>query len=250
MVEMTKTLKPIAVALALAGAALTPAAGAHTVSRPGLPQGSDPVTLDPARFTTDIDNPYWPMRPGSRWISRETDDQGNAFRVVVRVTNRIKTISGGIQARVVRDVVSRKGEPVEVTDDWYAQDDLGNIWYLGEDTAEYENGKVVSREGSFEHGVDGAYAGVIMPANPEAGLCYRQEYYKGQAEDGGCILSVGEQAEASAGHFSDVVITKEFVPLEPRVLELKFFAKGVGPVQAIGISGGRDREDLVRFRRG
>jgi hypothetical protein len=134
-----------------------------------LPQGSEPVKLDPAEFTTEIDNPYWPMSPGSRWVYRETDGEGNVQRVVVTVTDRTKRIANGVEARVVRDVVSEDGEPVEITDDWYAQDADGNVWYLGERTAEYKNGEVVTRAGSFEAGVDGAQAGVMMPADPQGG---------------------------------------------------------------------------------
>ena len=98
-------------------------------------------------------------------------------------------IAAGVEARVVHDVVTEAGEFVEVTDDWYAQDAAGNVWYLGEDTTEYENGKPVSTAGSFEAGVDGAEAGVIMPADPEPGMEYRQEYFAGEAEDQGSIIS-------------------------------------------------------------
>src|ERR687892_1460333 len=106
-----------------------------------LPQGSEPVELDPAEFTTRIDNPYWPMSPGDKWVYRETDQEGALQRVEVTVTNRTKQIANGVEARVVHDVVTEYGEPVEVTDDWYAQDQDGNVWYLGEDTTEYENGR-------------------------------------------------------------------------------------------------------------
>jgi hypothetical protein len=200
-------------------------------------------------FTTRIDNPYWPMAPGSRWIYRETDAEGNEQRVVVTVTNRTKTVAAGMTARVVRDVVTEDGEPVEVTDDWYAQDGCGNVWYLGEDTTEYEDGKPVSKAGSWEAGVDGAEAGIIMPAKPRVGFEYRQEYYEGEAEDKGKILSLDEQAEVPYGHFTNVLLTKDFTPLEPKVLEYKLYAKGVGPVLVLGVSGGTDREELLRFTR-
>jgi hypothetical protein len=213
-------------------------------------QRSDAVQLDPAKFTTNIDNPYWPMKPGSRWVYRETDSDGARQRVVVTVTRRTKLIANGVTARVVHDVVTEDGKPVEVTDDWYAQDRAGNIWYLGEDTTEYENGKPVSKEGSFEAGVDGAEAGVIMPAHPRVGMRYRQEYYKGHAEDRARIFSLRERAEVPFGFFRQTLMTREENPLEPRVLEYKFYARGVGPVLAVSVSGGSDREELVRFRRG
>ena len=123
----------------------------------------------------------------------------------------------------------RGRRPVEVTEDWYAQDRRGNVWYLGEDTAEYEDGKVVSREGSFEAGVDGAQAGVIMPARPRPGLRYRQEYYAGHAEDRARVVSRREQAGVPFGHFRGVLMMREDNPLEPRVLEFKFYARGSGP---------------------
>jgi hypothetical protein len=213
-----------------------------------LPQGAEPVVLDPADFTTEIDNPYWPMAPGSRWIYREKDGEGGVQQVVVTVTGKTKRIANGIEARVVHDVVSEAGEPVEVTDDWYAQDAEGNAWYLGERTAEYENGEVISRAGSWEAGVDGAQPGIIMPAEPRPGLAYRQEYYAGEAEDRAKVLSVDEQAEVPYGRFTDVVLTKDLVPLEPRALEYKLYAPGIGPVLVLDASGASGREELLSFR--
>jgi hypothetical protein len=215
-----------------------------------LPQGSEPVNLDPADFTTEIDNPYWPMAPGSRWVYRETDEEGAVLRVVVTVTDRTKLIANGVEARVVRDVVSEDGEPVEITDDWYAQDSAGNIWYLGEDTAEYKDGKVVTREGSFEAGVDGALPGIIMPADPAPGLAYRQEYYEGEAEDRASVLGLDAQATVPFGSFDRVLETEDVNPLsEPPTVEHKYFARDVGPVLAVGISGGGGREELVSYSR-
>jgi hypothetical protein len=253
----TRVRKVIFAAVAAAVAALAVAAcgddgedATEAATSSDLPQGSEPVELDPADFTTEIDNPYWPMTPGSRWVYRETDSEGTEQRVVVTVTDRTKEIANGVEARVVRDVVTEGREPVEVTDDWYAQDSGGNVWYLGEDTAEYENGKVVTREGSFEAGVDGAQPGIIMPAVPEVGTTYRQEYYAGEAEDQGEIVSLDEQAEVPFGHFTEVLMTKDLNPLEPKVLEFKFYARDVGPVLAVSVSGGSDREELLSYRAG
>lgn len=217
-----------------------------------IPQGGERVRLDPAGFTTRIDNPYWPLRPGSRWVYRETDPEGTKQRVVVTVTTKTKKIANGITARVVHDVVTEDGKPVEVTDDWYAQDTCGNIWYLGEATKEFENGKVVSTKGSFEAGVDGAQPGIVMLAKPRAGMRYRQEYYPGHAEDRAEVLSLGEQVEVPFGFFGKggVVMTRDLNPLEPRVLEYKFYARGIGPVLAVGVSGGSDREELVSYSKG
>lgn len=214
-----------------------------------LPQGAEAVGLDPAEFTIEITNPYWPMRPGSRWVYRETDGD-TVQRVVVTVTDRTKRIANGIDARVVHDVVSEDGQPVEVTDDWYAQDSDGNVWYLGEDTAEYEDGKAVSREGSFEAGVDGAQPGIAVPAEPEVGLTYRQEYLADEAEDKAKVLRLDAQASVPFGSFDDVLQTEDINPLsEPPEVEHKFYAPDVGPVLAVGVSGGGGREELVSYTR-
>jgi hypothetical protein len=167
----------------------------------------------------------------------------------VTVTRRTKRIANGVEARVVHDVVTEDGKLVEVTDDWYAQDRAGNIWYLGEDTTEYENGRPVSKEGSFEAGVDGARPGIIMPAHPRVGMRYRQEYYRGHAEDRARVMSLRERAEVPFGFFGRTLMTRDENPLQPRGLEYKFYARGVGPVLAVSVSGGSDREELVRFRR-
>jgi hypothetical protein len=167
--------------------------------------------------------------------------------VRVRVTTRAKVILG-IDATVVRDVVREGGELVEDTFDWYAQDACGNVWYLGEDTAEYEDGEVVSTAGSWEAGVDGAQPGVIMPAEPEVGMAYRQEHAAGEAEDAAEVLGIDERAEVPVGRFTQVVLTKDFTPLEPRVLEYKLYAPSVGPVLVLEVSGGSGREELIRFR--
>ena len=238
----------------LVGAAVvalgTAAGGAVAAQGPGgkLPQGSERVNLDPADFTAKITNPYWPMKSGSRWIYRETDSQGAKQRVVVTVTDRTKKIANGVTARVVHDAVTEGGKPVEITDDFYAQDRAGNIWYLGEATTEYENGKPKSTAGSFEAGVDGAQAGVIMPARPRPGLSYREEYRKGEAEDRARIVSLREKAEVPAGYYPRVLMTRNINPLSPKSLEFKFYARGVGPVLAVSVSGGSDREELIRFK--
>jgi hypothetical protein len=252
----TKTRKLIATGLGvIAGAVPLAACGgtsgtaAPTVS--ALPQGSEPLKLDPADFSTNITNPYWPMKPGSRWVYRGTDTTGKRDRVVVTVTNKTKTTANGVEARVIRDVVTEAGRAVEITDDWYAQDRVGNVWYLGEAVRNYENGKLVDRSGSFEAGVDGAQPGIAMPANPKPGLSYRQEYYKGVAEDRGAVVTVGqEQVEVPFGHFTGVLMTRDLVPLEPKVQELKFFARDVGPLLSVHTDGAGGRAELVSYSEG
>jgi hypothetical protein len=215
-------------------------------SETGLPQGAESVELDPADFATEIDNRYWPMKPGTRWVYREIDADGSEQRVVVTVTRDTKLVMG-IEARIVRDVVSEDGELVEDTFDWYAQDADGNVWYLGEDTKEYEDGEVVTTAGSWEAGVDGALPGVIVPADPEVGVMYRQEYYAGEAEDAAEVLSLSERAQVPYGSFRDVLLTKDFTPLDPEILEYKLYAPNVGPVLVLGVSGGAGREELVEL---
>ncbi len=236
----------VAAALALSGCqAVAPKASPAPGSATALPTGSDPVELDPADFTTDITHEYWPMRPGTRWTYREVDEEGHVVAVMVTVSTRTRQIANGVTARVVRDTVTEDGALVEDTFDWYAQDDTGTIWYLGEDTAEFEGGKVASREGSFEAGVDGALPGILLPADPADGLAYRQEYYAGEAEDNAEILSTTEMADVPAGHFEDVVLTKDTITIKPDALEYKLYAPGIGPILVLGVSGGGGREELV-----
>lgn len=235
------------VATAVAGAGLSAGNGTCVI-----PNGSERVRVDPGGFTTRITNPWWPMNPGSQWVYRETDPEGLAQRGVVTVLAKTKLVANGVTARIVRDVATEDGKPVEATNDYYAQDRCGNVWYLGEATTEYKNGKPVSTQGSFEAGVDGAQAGVIVPARPKPGMGFRQEYLAGQAEDRGEIVSLQEQVEVPFGHFGRgrVLMTRDLNPLEPKSLEFKFYARGIGPVLAIAISGGADREELVRYTHG
>jgi len=260
-----KHTKTIARALAVLGTGLALAAagasggagGAAAVAgqlsqNGGLPQGSEPVDLDPVDFTTRIDNRFWPMKPGNKWVYRETDSRGTNEKVVVKVTGKTKLIANGITARVIRDTVSERGVPVEITDDWYAQDKQGNIWYLGEYVTNYSDGQAVDHAGSFEAGVDGAQAGIAMPANPKPGLSYRQEYYKGEAEDKAAVITVGEeQVQVPFGYFNeDVLMTRDLVPTEPKVQELKFYAPGVGPLLSMHTDGPGGRAALISFTKG
>jgi hypothetical protein len=206
-----------------------------------LPRGGEPVRLDPAQFTSRINHPYWPMTIGSRWVFREGEQQ-----VEVTVTGQTKKIMG-IDARVVHDVVTVNGQVQEDTLDWYAQDAQGNIWYMGEDTKEYQSGNVVSTAGSWQAGVDGAQPGILLPAHPKPGMVYRQEYLKGQAEDAAQVLSLSQRVRVPFGSFDRVLTTKDYTPLEPSVVEHKFYARGVGPVLALTVSGGSGREELLRF---
>jgi hypothetical protein len=212
-----------------------------------LPTGADPVNLDPADFSADITNPYWPMKPGTRWTYREVDEKGRSQEVVVVATTATKKLANGVTARVVRDTARVGGHIVEDTTDWYAQDAAGNVWYMGEGTAEFENGKVVSRAGSFEAGVGGALPGIIMPAKPEVEQHYRQEYFKGEAEDNGDVLALQQLVEVPTGRYEEALLTRDTSPLEPTVAEYKLYAPGVGLVLTLDVSGGSGRETLVKI---
>ncbi|HLZ38260.1 MAG TPA: hypothetical protein VKP64_11030 [Mycobacteriales bacterium] len=203
--------------------------------------------IDPANFQTTIDNPYLPLLPGTR-MRYEGASDGTPEIDTVEVTHGTKRILG-VPTVVVRDTVTRHGVVVEDTRDWYAQDLEGNVWYFGEDTKTYRNRTLVSAKGSWEAGRDGAEPGIAMKAHPRVGDRYRQEYYRGVAEDMGEVLSVDEQVRVRAGSFRRVVKTKDFSPLEPNVIEHKYYAPGVGEVLETSVRGESDRLELVAVTR-
>ena len=233
--------------IALLAAVLTLVGVRRRAKSSSLPQGTKPSKLDPSKFTTEIDNAYWPMKPGYHWVYRELED-GELQRVDVTVTDQTKVLDG-VTARVIHDRVARQGQVVEDTRDWYAQDSDGNLWYLGEDTKEYENGKVKSTEGSWAYGVDGAQPGVVVPADPKQGMTYREEYYAGHAEDAAAVLNVDSQVQVPLGRYQDALLTRNYSSLEPTVEEMKLYAKGVGPVMELLVSGGSGRTELLSFDR-
>ena len=215
-----------------------------------FPQSSEPANLNPADFTTNVTNPYFPLPVGAHWEIRVTNQEGVVQHQVITVTDKTKQMADGVEARVVHDVVSEHGKPVEITEDWYAQDKDGNVWYFGEDTAEISKSGQRDTTGSFEAGANGADAGVAMLAHPEVGQTYREEYFVGHAMDRTRVLATeGQQAEVPFGHFTDVLLTEDYSPVEPDVLELKFYAKGIGQVLAQTVSGGSEREELLSFKR-
>ncbi|HEU0041292.1 MAG TPA: hypothetical protein VFQ15_02965 [Jiangellaceae bacterium] len=172
-------------AVALAGALLagcgSSGKGAVTTaaSTPAPPpweiKGAYTASIDPANFVTTIDNPYFPLVPGTAFHYRGTKEGTKQTDDMV-VTDQTKQILG-VTATVVEDTVSENGTAVERTFDWYAQDKQGNVWYMGEDSLELKHGKLVGASDSWESGVKGALPGIIMPGNPQPGAVYRQEYY-------------------------------------------------------------------------
>ena len=207
-----------------------------------LPQGHEPAKLDAADFVDRIDHAYWPMAPGNRWVFRE-DGQ----RVEVTVTDQTKDILG-IRATVVHDVVTEDGELVEDTYDWYAQDKDGNVWYLGEATKEFENGKVKTTGGLVGGGRRWRRGRASsFPGEPKVGQPYRQEYYRGEAEDAAEVLSLDERVAVPFGRFDHVLMTKDYTPLDPKPPRTQVLRAGIGPVLVLAVSGGSEREELIRF---
>jgi hypothetical protein len=203
--------------------------------------------IDPADFptSTTVDNPYFPLVPGTTYRYIATTDEGTE-EIVVTVTNETKEIMG-VTCVVVRDTVTVDGELVEDTFDWYAQDKYGNVWYFGEESKQYEDGDLVSLEGSWKAGVDGAQPGIIMEADPVVGDLYRQEFAPGEAEDMGEVLALGETVTVPAGTFTDCLKTKDFTPMEPEVVEHKYYAPGVGVVKEVMVEGGTDIVELMEI---
>jgi hypothetical protein len=192
-----------------------------------------------------VDNPFFPVRPGMRWEYRSESADG-VETTVVEATTRTRTVLG-VACVEVRDTVRLDGQVIEDTLDWYAQHVDGTVWYFGEDTKEYEDGKVASTKGSWEAGVDGAQPGIVMPARPTVGDRYRQEYYVGEAEDVAEVVSVGGQARVPTGAYDGVVQTTDTTALDPKVRESKYYARGIGSVLTVDVAGGGSRDELVTF---
>jgi hypothetical protein len=185
-------------------------------------------TIDPADFVDVVDNPYYPLAVGSEWTYEGQTEDG-LEHIDFRVLNETRVVMG-VTCTVVRDTVTVDGELVEDTYDWFAQDVNGNVWYFGEDSTDYEDGKAVSTHGSWESGVGGAYPGIIMLGDPYDGLTYRQEYLKGEAEDMATVLSLDGTVTAGGITYTEVLKTRDFTPLDPKNFAYKYYAPGVGVV--------------------
>lgn len=204
------------------------------------------VEIDPNDFVSaDMSgNDYFPLIPLKTYTYEGVDEDNESVRVEEAYLDETKVVMG-VTCRVVRAREWINDALVEDTFDWYAQDIHGNVWYFGEDTKEIEDGEVVSTEGSWEAGVDGALPGIIMHANPIPGVWYRQEYFKGEAEDVAQILSLHESVSVSFGTFADCLQTAEWNVLEPGVVEHKFYAPGIGLVKVETVKGETGHEDLT-----
>lgn len=202
----------------------------------------------PSEFAPQVDNAWFPLRPGTTLLYRGRKD-GEPSRDRLRVLSGKKTILG-IPATVVSDKLYIRGKLEERTRDWYAQDKRGNVWYLGEDTAElFPNGSVKTHEGSWQAGVDGARAGIFMPAHPHRGQTGIQEMYEGEAEDHFRVLDLDAIVETRAAVTNHALLTKEWTPLEPGVIDHKYYVPGIGTVLEETVRGGDEVNELVAVRR-
>jgi hypothetical protein len=190
-----------------------------------------------------IDNPYWPLAPGTHWSFRSQEE-----RTETTVTPDHRLVMD-VSTVVVHDQVFNGSDLVEDTFDWYAQDAAGNVWYLGEDTTSYEDNPAGDHAGSWEAGVAGAQPGVVMLADPLPGDVYRQEFKAGEAEDIAMVRRLGAKLKVPAGSYGDVLVTEEWTPLEPDIIELKYYAKGIGVIEERQILGGDELVQLRTMRR-
>lgn len=198
-------------------------------------------TFNASNFVLGIDNPWFPLVPGTVFTYEKVTDEGTQ-QTVIEVTDQTRVILG-VTCVVVHAVETLDGELVEDTFDWFAQDAQGNVWYLGEDSTEYENGMPVSTQGSWEAGVDGAVAGVIMLAQPVVGATYAQEDAPGVAEDMATVAAFGQSVDVPYGLFPACLRTTDFTPLEPGIAEQKYYAQGVGLLLEVSDEG--ERNELV-----
>jgi len=237
--DMRKTLMLLTAAAAAAAAASTQTASAAPSHRTLPPPGD---------FVAHIDNPWFPLEPGTV-LTYKGESDGTPITDVFTVTHRTKTITG-VRATVIDDRVLTHGRVTERTRDWYAQDKAGNVWYLGEKTATYRtDGTVESREGSWQAGVDGGIAGIFMPANPKVGQSAEQEYYAGHAQDTFKILRLDVAAHTPASSSRHAMLVQETTPLEPGVIDHKVYVRDIGTVREETVKNGNERLQLVSVRR-
>jgi hypothetical protein len=201
----------------------------------------------PSRFTHGrVDNAWFPLKPGTQYVYRGSED-GDHTKDVLIATYQTREIDG-VTCRVVFDRVWTNGRLSERTHDFYAQTRTGTVWYFGERTATLDrHGHVTSREGSWESGRDGAEAGVFMPRHPRRGPSYYQEYYPGHAEDIFTVQRRGARVSVPLLRSSHALLTKETSPLEPGVVDHKYYVRDIGDVREVTVKGGSERLHLVRL---
>jgi hypothetical protein len=204
--------------------------------------------IDPSNFVATVDNQWFPLVPGTTLTYKGTKD-GEPAVDVFRITSDTKVIDG-VTCLVIKDTLTLSGKLAERTEDWYAQDREGNVWYFGEATATLDAaGKVTSTEGSWTAGVDGALPGIFMPANPQIGESMSQETYVGKAEDHFVVLLTSTPVKVLAGSYPDTLLTAEWTPLEPNVLSEKYFGKGIGTLEEVDVVGGNESLELAAIKK-
>jgi hypothetical protein len=234
------TLAPVA-ALAVAGllgaVAVSPSQAANHPAKPHHPS--------PAHFTHGrVDNPWFPLKPGTRWTYRGVEGKARTRDVMI-ATYRTSVVDG-VVCRVVLDRVWTNGRLSERTLDFYAQTRRGTVWYFAERTATLDrHGHVMSRQGSFTSGVDGAEAGVFMTPDPRPGPSYFQEHYPGHAMDIFTVVRRNARVSVPLLVSHHALLTKETTPLEPGVVDHKYYVRDVGEVREVTVKGGHERLHLV-----
>ena len=209
--------------------------------------GAGPSGAVGSRFSSDVTNPWYPLKPGTILIYKGVKD-GAPQRDVFRVTDHVKVV-GGARCIVVDDRVYSGGHLSERTSDYYTQDGRGNVWYFGEDTAELDaHGRVTSRQGTWHAGVKGAKPGIFMPAHPRVGQGHYQEYWKGHAEDRFRITSTTAKITVPFGSFKNAMRTEERTALEPGVVDSKYYVRGIGQVFEGSVKGPKETARLVSVR--
>ena len=233
-----RLLSPSAAARVIALAVAVAACDETSLGPPTDPD-YDPM-IDPADFGGPVDNPFFPLVPGTTFHFEGESEDGPETNDVT-VTHQTRLILG-ITATVVRDVEFVDGQLTEETFDWYAQDHEGNVWYLGEDSQEFEDGQPAGSGGSWEAGIDGARPGIIMKANPQVGDRYYQEFYLGEAEDEGEVVALNQSVTVPFGAFTGCIVTEDFTRLEPDERERKVYCPGIGLVSEASLDGEESNE--------
>ncbi len=222
---MVKKVIATLAAMALGGLIMTSITQAGAAPSPSGCSGYEPV-LDPANFVSVIDNQYFPLPVGRVLVYTGIKD-GQTQTDTVTVTNQTKVVEG-ITATVITDVAKHGSTLLEKTSDWYAQDNQGNVWYVGEDTKAYlPNGKV-DTSGSWEAGVNDAEPGIIMEANSQVPDAYRQECLSGQAQDTAWIVDTTGTVTVPYGKVHNVLTSLEATQVEPGAYDQKIYAPGIG----------------------
>jgi len=208
------------------------------------PDRYDPI-IDPTNFVSTIDNPYFPLSPGTTFVYEGQTTNGFEHDEFA-VTHNTRVILG-VTCVEVHDTVLTDGKLTEDTLDWFAQDKDGNVWYFGENTHELEDGLITTIDGTFMAGVDGDKPGIVMKAHPAIGDFYRQEFSLGNAEDFAETISLTESVTVSAGSFTNCLKSQETTPLETDLLEDKLYAPGVGNVLTVDEVTG-ERSELIEIK--